>query len=373
MSATIKINKIHHGDCLELLKQLPDSSADLIFADPPYNLQLKGDLFRPDQSKVSAVNDHWDKFGSFRSYDEFTEAWLQECHRVLKNTGSIWVIGTYHNIFRVGTILQNLGFWILNDIIWIKTNPMPNFRGTRFNNAHETLIWATKSKTSKYTFHYRTMKGFNDDLQMRSDWLIPICNGAERVKENGQRAHSTQKPEELLYRIILASSNKGDLVLDPFAGTGTAAAVAKKLGRNFIGFERELSYVRLARERIEKTEQVSSPLLEYRTERRKARVPFGSLVENGYIKPGEYLWSKDRKHITEVQADASLLYNGKAGSIHLTAAIASGTEKRNGWDFWYVQRNGKLISIDDLRQDYLKACGITSRQKPSPGAKVKGK
>ncbi len=261
-AGTVEINSINQGDSIELLKQLPESSIDLIFADPPYNLQLSGDLFRPDRSKVSAVNDHWDKFGSFSSYDEFTGAWLRECHRVIKNTGSIWVIGTYHNIFRVGTVLQDTGFWILNDIIWIKTNPMPNFRGTRFNNAHETLIWATKAKESKYTFHYRTMKGFNDDLQMRSDWLIPICQGAERVRENGHKAHSTQKPEELLYRIILATSNPGDLVLDPFAGSGTTAAVAKKLGRNFIGFEREISYVSLARERVEKAEPVDQQLLE---------------------------------------------------------------------------------------------------------------
>lgn len=354
MSATVKINEIHHGDAIELLKQLPDNSTDLIFADPPYNLQLKGDLFRPDRSKVSAVNDHWDKFGSFRSYDEFTEAWLQECHRVMKNTGSIWVIGTYHNIFRVGTILQNTGFWILNDIVWIKTNPMPNFRGTRFNNAHETLIWATKSMTSKYTFHYRTMKSFNDDLQMRSDWLIPICNGAERVKENGRKAHSTQKPEELLYRIILASSNPGDLVLDPFAGSGTTAAVAKKLGRNFIGFERESSYVSLARKRVDAAEPVKARLLEYRTERPKERVPFGNLLEKGYVKAGEYLYSPNRKYKAEIQADASLLWSGKAGSIHTVGALAAGKEKQNGWDFWYFKRGRKMVSIEELRQDYFR-------------------
>ena len=352
-TGTVEINMIHQGDSIELLKQLPDNSADLVFADPPYNLQLKGDLFRPDQSKVSPVNDHWDRFGSFSSYDDFTREWLHECHRVLKDTGSFWVIGTYHNIFRVGTILQDMGFWILNDVIWIKTNPMPNFRGTRFNNAHETLIWATKSKASKYTFHYRTMKGFNDDLQMRSDWLIPICRGSERVMENGQKAHSTQKPEELLYRIILATSNPGDLVLDPFAGSGTTAAVAKKLGRNFIGFEREPSYISLARERVEKTEPVSSHLLEYRTEKRRPRVPFGNLVGSGLIRPGEYLYSSDKKHKAEVQADASLLCNGQAGSIHTVSAMVSGKEKQNGWDFWYVQRGRKMVLIDELRQEYL--------------------
>jgi DNA modification methylase len=352
-TGTVEINGIHQGDSIELLKQLPDNSIDLIFADPPYNLQLKGDLFRPDQSKVGAVNDHWDKFGSFSSYDEFTRAWLHECHRVIKNTGSIWVIGTYHNIFRVGSILQDTGFWILNDIIWIKTNPMPNFRGTRFNNAHETLIWATKSKESKYTFHYRTMKGFNDDLQMRSDWLIPICQGSERVKENGRKAHSTQKPEELLYRIILATSKPGDLVLDPFAGTGTTASVAKKLGRNFIGFERELSYIILARERVEKAEPVNPHLLENRTEKRKTRVPFGNLVESGLVMPGEYLYSADKKYKAEVQADASLLWNGHAGSIHTVSTLVTGKEKHNGWDFWYVRRGRKLVVIDELRQQYL--------------------
>jgi len=353
-AGTVEINRIHQGDSIELLKQLPENSIDLIFADPPYNLQLRGDLFRPDQSKVNAVNDHWDKFGSFSSYDQFTGAWLEECHRVIKSTGSIWVIGTYHNIFRVGTVLQDTGFWILNDIIWIKTNPMPNFRGTRFSNAHETLIWAAKSKASKYTFHYRTMKGFNDDLQMRSDWLIPICQGAERVRENGQKAHSTQKPEELLYRIILATSNPGDLVLDPFAGSGTTAAVAKKLGRNFIGFERELSYINLARERVDAAKPVGSQLLEYRTEKRGPRVPFGNLVEMGYVRPGDNLYSADKKYKAEVQADASLLCNGQAGSIHSVGALAAGKEKQNGWEFWYVQRGNKMVNIDELRHDYIR-------------------
>ncbi|HZM14069.1 MAG TPA: site-specific DNA-methyltransferase [Bacteroidales bacterium] len=353
-AGTVEINRIHQGDSIELLKQLPENSMDLIFADPPYNLQLKGDLFRPDQSKVSAVNDHWDKFGSFKSYDEFTGAWLRECHRVIKNTGSIWVIGTYHNIFRVGSVLQDTGFWILNDIIWIKTNPMPNFMGTRFNNAHETLIWATKSKASKYTFHYRTMKGFNDDLQMRSDWLIPICQGAERLRENGQKAHSTQKPEELLYRIILATSNQGDLVLDPFAGTGTTAAVAKKLGRNFIGFEREATYVRLARERVGKITPLNKSLLEYRTERRLPRVSFGNLVAAGHIRVGEHLWTADRKFSAEVQADSSLVCKDMTGSIHSLGTLVSGREGTNGWSYWHAEREGMLVCIDDLRKDFRK-------------------
>jgi DNA modification methylase len=350
----LELNKIYAGDCLELLRQLPDNSADLIFADPPYNLQLEGDLYRPDNSKVSAVNDGWDRFGSFSEYDAFTSAWLRECHRVMKPTGCIWVIGTYHNIYRVGTILQDTGFWILNDIIWIKTNPMPNFRGTRFTNAHETLIWAAKSKLSKYTFHYRSMKAFNDDLQMRSDWVIPLCRGAERMKEEGRRAHSTQKPEELLYRIILATSSPGDIVLDPFVGSGTSAVVAKRLGRNFLGFERDVSYVRMARGRIDKTTPLNNALLEYRDERYRTRVPFGALLRSGSITPGDYLWSLDRKHRAEVQADASLLYHGETGSIHSAGARASGEAKTNGWTFWYIKRNEKLISIDKVRQDYIR-------------------
>jgi DNA modification methylase len=351
-----EINMIHCGDCITMLGRLPSESADLIFADPPYNLQLEDDLYRPDHSKVTAVNDGWDKFDSFGDYDKFTSAWLRECHRVLKPTGSIWVIGTYHNIFRVGTILQDTGFWILNDIIWIKTNPMPNFRGTRFTNAHETLIWAIKSKTSKYTFHYRSMKAFNDDLQMRSDWVIPVCRGPERMKDEGQRAHSTQKPEELLYRIIIATSGPGDLVLDPFAGSGTSAVVAKRLGRNFLGFELNSSYVAMALKRLEQTETLDKKLLEYRDDRVRTRVPFGTLVGNGYIIPGEYLWSDDGKQMAEVQADASLLFNGKTGSVHSVAALASGQSRANGWTFWYVRRGDRPVAIDELRREYIRRC-----------------
>lgn len=348
-----EINSIICGDCTTLLQQVPDDTADLIFADPPYNLQLEGDLFRPDMSMVNPVNDGWDRFGSFSEYDSFTEAWLGECRRVLKPGGCIWVIGTYHNIFRVGKILQDKGFWILNDIIWIKTNPMPNFRGARFTNAHETLIWAVKSKTSRYTFHYRSMKTFNDDLQMRSDWLIPVCRGAERVKEEGHRAHPTQKPEELLYRIILATTNPEDLVLDPFAGSGTSAVVAKRLGRYFLGFERDASYIEMATMRLKRTEVLSRDLLEYRDDRSLKRVPFGALLGTGYIKQGEHLWSQDRKHSAEVQADASLLCKGVAGSIHKTATTASGGLKTNGWTFWHVRRNRKMICINEFRKDYV--------------------
>lgn len=349
-----ELNKIYQGDCIELLKKLPDESIDLIFADPPYNLQLNGELYRPDQSKVDPVDDEWDKFETFEEYDNFTRQWLTECKRVLKSTGSIWVIGTYHNIFRVGTIMQNLGYWILNDIIWIKNNPMPNFKGTRFNNAHETLIWATKSKESKYTFHYHSMKVMNDDLQMRSDWYIPICQGNERIKINGQKAHSTQKPEELLYRIILSTSNPDDIVLDPFSGSGTTAAVAKRLGRKFIAFEKEDFYIKVANERLEKITPIDKKFLVYRVERKKPKVPFGSLIEKNLVEVGEFLFSKDEKHKAQVMADASLIYENEIGSIHKISAKILGRERNNGWTFWYVKRNDKLISIDELREEYAR-------------------
>ena len=351
-AGSVDINEIHHGDCLNILGRLPDSSADLIFADPPYNLQLNRELFRPDRSPVNAVDDGWDKFGSFREYDEFTAAWLKECRRVLKDSGSIWVIGTYHNIYRVGALLQDTGFWILNDIIWVKTNPMPNFMGTRFTNAHETLIWAAKSREARYTFHYQAMKAFNDDLQMRSDWHIPLCKGPERIKSGGVKAHPTQKPEELLYRIILATTNAGDLVVDPFAGSGTTAAVAKKLGRNFIAVEQELAYADLARERIDNVMPVAAPLLEYKNEGRKPRVSFGSLVAKGYVTPGEYLFTADGMLSAMVQADTSLSFEGMTGSIHSLGSLLSGRERVNGWSFWFVKRGGRLVSVDRLRDDY---------------------
>lgn len=350
----LELDKIHHGDCIELLKSIPDNSIDLIFADPPYNLQLNTELYRPNQTKVDAVNDKWDKYHSFEDYDKFTTLWVKECHRVLKKSGSFWVIGTYHNIFRVGAILQNTGFWLLNDIIWIKTNPMPNFKGTRFNNAHETLIWAAKSKSSNYTFHYHSMKVINDDLQMRSDWLIPICQGEERIKTNEKKAHSTQKPAELLYRIILSTSNPDDIVLDPFSGSGTTAAVAKRLGRRYIAFEKEEFYIKIANERLKKVTPINKPLLEYKIEKRIPRVPFGNLIEKGYVKIGEYLYSGDKKHLAQVQADASLILDGEAGSIHKTSAKVLNKTNNNGWSFWYVIRDNSLISIDDFRYDYAK-------------------
>lgn len=360
------IDRIYEGDSIELMKKIPDHSIPLIFADPPYNLQLSGELYRPNQTKVSAVNDEWDKFSSIKEYDDFTRKWLKECYRILDKNGSIWVIGTYHNIFRVGAIMQDIGFWILNDIVWIKTNPMPNFKGTRFNNAHETLIWATKSKTSKYTFHYHSMKVMNDDLQMRSDWFIPICSGNERIKINGQKAHSTQKPAELLYRIILSTSNPNDLVFDPFCGSGTTAAVAKRLGRHFLSFDKESVYVRVATERVEKIKTLDVHLLEYKVEKQKPRVPFGNLIEKGLVRIGEYLYSKDGTYKALVLADASIQYiHGDEeinGSIHKVSAGILKKENYNGWTFWYVKRkitqNGKeeikLISIDELRHLYEK-------------------
>lgn len=349
------INRIHPGDCIELMRQLDEESVDLIFADPPYFLQLKGELYRTNQTKVDAVTDEWDKFHGFDEYDEFTYDWLKECKRVLKKDGTIWVIGSYHNIFRVGKIMQDLGLWILNDIVWIKSNPMPNFKGTRFNNAHETLIWAAKSERAKYTFHYKALKTFNDDKQMRSDWDLPICNGNERIKVNGKKAHSTQKPEELLYRVILSASNVGDIVLDPFMGSGTTGAVAKMLHRNYIGFEKEEEYVNIANRRIEKVKPVDqAELLEYRIEYKPPKVPFGNLIGSGYINIGEDLYSKDRKHKAVVQADSSLTCGDMVGSIHRVSAKILNRKANNGWDFWYVERNGELVSIDDLRQDYRK-------------------
>jgi site-specific DNA-methyltransferase (adenine-specific)/modification methylase len=353
MLITEYTNKILQGDCIEVMKNLPDKSVDLIFADPPYNLQLKNELYRPNQTKVDGVFDEWDKFDSMQEYDKFTEAWLTECKRVLKDDGTIWVIGSYHNIFRVGAIMQNLGLWFLNDIIWVKTNPMPNFKGTRFNNAHETLIWASKNKNSRYTFHYKALKVFNDDLQMRSDWHIPICGGEERIKVNGQKAHSTQKPAELLYRVILSSSNPNDLVLDPFNGSGTTAAVAKRLGRNYIGIEKEDFYIQVTEERLKKVTPLKQELLEHPIQKPQIKVPFGNLIEKGFVKIGEDLYSGNFKQTAKVLADASLVWGENIGSIHKISALILNKPNNNGWKFWYVERDGKKILIDDLRQEYI--------------------
>ena len=289
-------NKILNGNSLEILKTIPSKTFDLVFADPPYNLQIGEKLKRPDDSKVNGVNEKWDQFKSFKEYDDFCKAWLIECKRVLKDKGSIWVIGSYHNIFRIGYHMQNLGYWILNDVIWKKNNPMPNFKGTRFTNAHETLIWASKNKKTKYTFNYNSLKCLNDDLQMRSDWMLPICNGGERIKKNGKKIHSTQKPEALLYRILLSSTNKNDLIFDPFLGTGTTAAVAKKIGRNYFGIEKEKKYFKAAVERLKKTNKIEDHYLDtIKNNKSKPRIPFGSLVEMGIVKPGMNIFDQNKK------------------------------------------------------------------------------
>ena len=344
-------NKIINGDSIQELKKIPDESFDLIFADPPYNLQLRNKLTRPDRSIVDAVNDNWDQFESFEKYDEFSLRWLKECKRILKKNGSIWVIGSYHNIFRLGTAIQNMGFWILNDIIWNKNNPMPNFRGTRFTNAHETLIWASKDKKSKYTFNYQSLKCLNDDIQMRSDWNLPICNGSERLKKNGKKIHSTQKPESLLHRILLASSNKGDMILDPFLGSGTTANVAKKLGRNYYGIEKEKIYFNAALERLKNTKPIEDDLLDtLKNNRSKPRIPFGSLVEMGVIKPGTKIFDQKKKVYAKIMVDGSIKYQSAEGSIHKVAATILGAESCNGWTYWHYQSGNSLKPIDELRQ-----------------------
>jgi len=344
-------NKIINGDSLNELKKIPDESFDLIFSDPPYNLQLRNQLIRPDRSKVDAVNDKWDQFENFKVYDDFTMNWLSECRRILKKNGSIWVIGSYHNIFRVGTKIQDLGFWILNDVIWNKNNPMPNFRGTRFTNAHETLIWASKDKNSKYTFNYQSLKCLNDDLQMRSTWNLPICNGNERLKEKGKKVHSTQKPESLLHRILLASTNKNDLILDPFLGSGTTAVVAKKLGRIFYGIEKDKKYFNAANKRLKNTKPIEDNYLDtIQNNRSKPRIPFGSLVELGVIKPGTEIYDQKKKINAKIMIDGSIKHQKAEGSIHKVAAKILGAESCNGWTYWHYQSGNTLKPIDELRQ-----------------------
>ncbi len=354
----VPLNKILEGNCIEILNSLPGKSVDLIFADPPYNLQLQNQLIRPNQTVVDAVNDEWDQFDNFAEYDRFTVEWLRGCRRVLKDEGTIWVIGSYHNIFRVGSIMMDLGYWILNDVIWHKTNPMPNFRGTRFTNATETLIWAKKSAHQKgYTFNYHSMKNLNEEKQMQNVWYIPLCTGAERIKLNGRKAHSTQKPEALLYRVILASTNPGDIVLDPFFGSGTTGAVAKKLKRNFIGIEMEPKYVEIAAQRIA---TIPPPLFEEDllvtfSKRNLPRVSFGQLLEAQYLTVGQTLYSKTRKYSASIKADSQLKMNDFVGSIHKVAAKVVGKLAYNGWDFWHYENDaGQLVSIDFLRDRYRK-------------------
>jgi site-specific DNA-methyltransferase (adenine-specific)/modification methylase len=358
----LPLDEIIHGNCIEILSTLPEKSVDLIFADPPYNLQLQNELIRPNQTLVDAVNDEWDKFTDLEAYDEFTRAWLAACRRVLKDDGSIWVIGSYHNIFRVGSIMMDLGYWILNDVIWYKTNPMPNFRGTRFTNATETMIWAQKSQSQKrYTFNYHSMKNLNDEKQMQNVWHIPLCTGVERIKVNGKKAHSTQKPEALLFRVIQSSSNPQDVVLDPFFGSGTTGAVAKKLKRHFIGIEREASYIEIARERIGAIQPTlfDEQLLLTDSKRNQPRVNFGSLIETGYLNIGQILYSKKRDHQAIVHADGTLTSGTHHGSIHKVAAMLLGQSAYNGWDFWYVEApDQSLVSIDTLREQYRREYGV---------------
>ncbi|MGE3306271.1 MAG: site-specific DNA-methyltransferase [Rhizobiaceae bacterium] len=347
------LDTIIKGDCVAALEAMPDHSVDAIFADPPYNLQLEGDLRRPDQSMVDAVDDHWDQFESFAAYDAFTRAWLLAARRVLKPNGTIWVIGSYHNIFRVGTTLQDLGYWILNDVVWRKTNPMPNFRGRRFQNAHETLIWASRdSKAKGYTFNYEALKSSNDDVQMRSDWLFPICTGGERLKNSsGDKLHPTQKPEALIARILMASTKPGDIVLDPFFGSGTTGAVARRLGRHFVGIEREQAYIDAAAERIAAVQPLGQdeiqPMLGKRAE---PRVAFVSLIDSGLMTAGTVLWDARKRWSARVKADGTLIADGATGSIHRVGAAVQGLDACNGWTFWHYERNGGLTQIDELRR-----------------------
>lgn len=346
------VDSIIKGDCVSALEALPDKSVDVIFADPPYNLQLGGALHRPDQSLVDACDDEWDQFASFEAYDAFTRAWLLACRRVLKPTGTIWVIGSYHNIFRVGATLQDMNFWILNDIVWRKTNPMPNFKGRRFQNAHETMIWASPDPKAKgYTFNYDAMKASNDDVQMRSDWLFPICSGGERLKgDDGKKVHPTQKPEALLARVIMASTKPGDIVLDPFFGSGTTGAVAKRLGRHFVGIEREQEYIDAASARIAAVEPLGKVELTVMTGKKgEARVAFNTLVESGLVKPGQVLTDAKRRHSAIIRADGTLVSGGEAGSIHRLGAKVQGLDACNGWTFWHFEQDGALKPIDDLR------------------------
>ena len=351
------------GDCLAELARLPAQSVDLVFADPPYNLQLDGDLLRPNNTVVDGVHQAWDKFSSFAEYDAFSRAWLGECRRVLKPNGAIWVIGSYHNIFRLGVALQDLGFWLQNDVVWRKTNPMPNFRGKRFTNAHETLIWAARDQKSRPTFNYEALKAFNDDVQMRSDWLIPICSGPERLKDNGGRkAHPTPKPEALLWRVLLASTNPGDVVLDPFFGTGTTGAVARRLGRRWLGIERDRDYAKAASERIAAVRPLSPDAIEpMRTKRTEPRVPFGTIIELGILEAGSELYDERRRIRAEVKADGTIAAAGARGSIHRIGAQMQGKAACNGWTYWHFEAEGRLKPIDVLREQAKRQLGLSGK------------
>ena len=353
-SGSIPLNKIFNTDCISGMAALPEKSVDLVFADPPYNLQLQNKLQRPNLSVVDAVEDDWDKFSSFAEYDDFTSKWLTECRRILKDDGTIWVMGSYHNIFRVGRVLMDLDYWILNDVIWHKTNPMPNFRGTRFQNATETLIWAKKTEEQKkICFNYHAMKHLNDEKQMQNVWHIPLCTGKERLKINGKKAHSTQKPEQLLYRVINSSTEPNDVVLDPFMGSGTTAAVAKKLRRHYIGYELDLTYVEIAEQRLS---QIPEPLLGEdalltQSKRNQPRFKFGILVESGELSPGTILYSRNRRYRGIVKADSFIQTELGTGSIHKAGALVQGIDACNRWDFWHFETHeGNLKPIDELRK-----------------------
>ncbi|MGH7023927.1 MAG: site-specific DNA-methyltransferase [Caulobacteraceae bacterium] len=349
----MELDRIIVGDCIAEMAALPEKSVDLVFADPPYNLQLGGDLLRPDNSKVDAVDDDWDRFASFADYDAFTGAWLTACRRVLKDDGALWVIGSYHNIFRVGRVLQDLGFWILNDVVWRKTNPMPNFKGARLANAHETLIWAAKSRGARrYTFNYDALKMANDELQMRSDWTLPLATGEERVRDaSGTKVHPTQKPEALLHRVILASTRPGDIILDPFFGVGTTGAVARRLGRRFIGIEREANYAAAAEARIAAVIPAPVDSIEVTgSKRSEPRVPFGQIVEAGLVRPGDLIWSPKGEHAARVRADGSLVAGELTGSIHKVGAMIQSQPACNGWTYWHIRTDKGLAPIDVLRE-----------------------
>ncbi len=358
----LPLDQILLGDCIPMMRMLPSASVDCVFADPPYNLQLRGELRRPNDSLVDGVDDDWDRFADFAEYDRFTRDWLGEARRLLRKDGTIWVIGAYHNIFRLGVILQDLGFWILNDIIWRKSNPMPNFRGRRFTNAHETLIWAARGRDSRHRFNYQAMKALNDDLQMRSDWLIPLCTGPERLRnQHGLKLHPTQKPEALLHRILLASTLPEDIVLDPFLGTGTTAAVAKRLHRHYIGIERHPAYVEAALGRIKRERRAAlGGIATTPTKRDAARLPFGALVERGLVPPGTVLTDRQRRVAATVAADGTLVSGKARGSIHQVGAAVQNAPSCNGWTFWHVEQAGKPVPLDSLRQQALKDLQISN-------------
>lgn len=379
----LPLNTIINADCIETMKTLPENSVDMIFADPPYNLQLQGDLLRPDNSLVDAVDQDWDQFNSFEAFESFNQAWLTECRRILKPTGTIWVIGSYHNIFICGYLMQKMGFWTLNDVIWNKNNPMPNFKGQRFCNAHETMIWASQGKNAKFTFNYEAMKTANDDKQMRSDWELPICNGGERLKnDDGSKVHSTQKPESLLYRIILASTQPGDVILDPFFGSGTTGAVAKKMGRHFIGLEGDAAYAEQAQKRIDAVtgRDEDDPYFKIKAKRKEPRIPFGNLLQYDLLEAGALLVSPKRAIYATVDSSGTLsaMVDGEEiiGSIHKVAAKIEGQKSYNGWDYWYLVKNdgsGKMVAIDELRKELRRRTGV---EEPSNGGKtpaVKGR